>query len=151
MKSTTYMVFGYPPSLPGLTGVPQDRDITFTASINMKVQPPVIGVGLRDAVNRLAREAIAAPSTQPPAHVSTGSIADKYVTQIMNWSQRLTPAQLGRRYSMEEVMALAGLKGRYRDNASVRYTGEALRRCGFVTKRDWTTSGRNKRYWVKGE
>ncbi len=52
---------------------------------------------------------------------------------------------------MDEVMVLAGLKGRYREHASARYTGEALRRCGFVTKRDWTTAGRNKRFWVKGE
>lgn len=114
-------------------------------------QPPVIGANLRDAVNRLAREAKATSTAQPPAHASTGSIADSYVTQIMNWSHRLTPAQLGRRYSMEEVMALAGLKGRYRDHASVRYAGEALRRCGFVTKRDWTSAGRNKRFWMKGE
>lgn len=114
-------------------------------------QPPVIGANLRDAVNRLAREATATPAPQPPTHAAHSSISDSYVTQIMNWSQRLTPAQLGRRYSMEEVMTLAGLKGRYRDNASVRYTGEALRRCGFVTKRDWTSAGRNKRFWVKGE
>ena len=114
-------------------------------------QPPVIGANLRDAVNRLAREATAIATPQPYAHAATDSIPDGYVTQIMNWSQRLTPAQLGRRYSMEEVMTLAGLKGRYRDHASVRYTGEALRRCGFVTKRDWTSAGRNKRYWVKGE
>lgn len=114
-------------------------------------QPPVIGATLRDAVNRLAREAMASPTTQPHTHATTGHIADTYVTQITNWSQRLTPAQLGRRYSMEEVMALAGLRGRYRDHASARYTGEALRRCGFVTKRDWTTAGRNKRFWVKGD
>lgn len=115
------------------------------------MQPPVIGATLRETVNRLAREATSTPTPQPTTHLALGSISDNYVTQIMNWSQRLTPAQLGRRYSLEEVMTLAGLKGRYRDHASVRYTGEALRRCGFVTKRDWTTAGRNKRFWVKGE
>lgn len=151
MKSTAYMVFGYPPSLLGLTGVPQDRDATFTANIIMKVQPPVIRASLRDAVNRLVHEAKVAPTSQPLKHAVDCSIADNYVNQIMNWSQRLTPAQLGRRYSIEEVMALAELKGRYREHASVRYTGEALRRCGFETKRDWTTAGRNKRFWVKGE
>jgi hypothetical protein len=149
MKSTIYMVFGHPPSLPGLTVVPQDRGTTFTANTLMKVQPPVIGASLRDAVNRLAHEARVSTTSQPPQHAVDCSIADNYVTQIMNWSQRLTPAQLGRRYLIEEVMALAGLKGRYREHASVRYTGEALRRCGFVAKRDWTTAGRNKRFWVK--
>jgi hypothetical protein len=86
----------------------------------------------------------------PHTHVAIGPIADGYVRQITKWTQRLTPAQLGRCFSMEEVMALAGLKGRYREHASVRYTGEALRRCGFKQKRDWTAAGRNKRYWKFG-
>lgn len=111
------------------------------------LQPPVIGVTLRESVNRLVREATATYPMAPHAHVATGPIADKYITQITNWTQRLTPAQLGRCFSMEELMVLAGLKGRYRDHASVRHTGEALRRCGFKQKRDWTVAGRNKRYW----
>ena len=110
------------------------------------MQPPMIGVNLREVVNRLALQAMA---EQPPnAYAPAGPIADGYLTQIKNWVQRLTPAQLGRGFSMEEVMTLAKLKGRYREQASVRYTGEALRRCGFKQKRDWTTAGRNKRYWV---
>lgn len=148
MKSIAYVVLSSPRSLPGLTGVPQDRDTAVTNTRKMTMQPPVISANLRDTVNRLVREA--AVISQSHTHLPPGSIADSYVTQITRWSQQLTPAQLSRRYSMEEVMALAGLKGRYRDHASVRYTGEALRRCGFVTKRDWTTAGRNKRFWVKG-
>ena len=108
------------------------------------MQPPMIGVNLREAVNRLTCEAMAVPPTK---HDSSGPIVDGYVAQIISWTQRLTPAQLGRSFSMAEVMLLAGLKGRYRDFASLRYTGEALRRCGFKQKRDWTTAGRNKRYW----
>ena len=112
------------------------------------LQPPVIGATLRESVNRLVREATATTSMAPDTHVATEHIADGYVTQITKWTQCLTPAQLGRCFSMDEVMALAGLKGRYRDHASVRYTGEALRRCGFKQKRDWTAAGRNKRYWL---
>jgi len=109
------------------------------------MQPPMIGVNLREIVNRLALEAMA---DQPPTtRVHPGPIVDSYVAQITNWTQCLTPLQLGRSFSMEEVMALAGLKGRYRDRASVKYTGEALRRCGFKQQRDWTAAGRNKRYW----
>ncbi len=113
------------------------------------MQPPVIGATLRESVNRLVREATATTTMAPHEHAATGSITDDYVTEITRWTQRLTPAQLGRCFSMEEVIALAGLKGRYRDCASVRYTGEALRRSGFKQKRDWTAAGRNKRYWVK--
>lgn len=108
------------------------------------MQPPMIGVSLREAVNRLVGEAMASP---PPKHDTSASIVDGYVAQIISWRQRLTPAQLGRSFSMVEVMLLAGVKGRYREHASLRYTGEALRQCGFKQKRDWTTAGRNKRYW----
>ena len=113
-----------------------------------QLQPPVIEATLRESVNRLVREATAATSMAPHTHVATGPIADGYANQITKWAQRLTPSQLGRCFSMEEVIALAGLKGRYRDHASVKYTGEALRRCGFKQKRDWTAAGRNKRYWL---
>lgn len=109
------------------------------------MQPPMIGVNLRELVNRLALEAMADQALI--THVHVGPIVDSYVEQIIHWTKRLTPAQLGRRFSLEEVMALAGLKGRYREHASHRYTGEALRRCGFKQKRDWTAAGRNKRYW----
>jgi len=116
----------------------------FIQGANM--QPPMIKVNLRDVVNRLALQAMAKQPTTTYVHAEP--IADEYVSKITMWTKCLTPAQLGRYFSMEEVMALAGLKGRYRDHASVRYTGEALRRCGFIQKRDWTASGRNKRYWL---
>jgi hypothetical protein len=115
----------------------------------MALQPPVIRENLRDTVNRLMNEAASTATPQAPTHGAHASITDNYVIQIMSWTQRLAPAQLCRSYTLDEVMTLAGLKGRYRDHASVRYTGEALRRCGFVTKRDWSTAGRNKRFWVK--
>lgn len=111
------------------------------------LQPPVIRETLRDSVNRLVREAASTSSLGPHKQFATEPIADGYVAQIISWTQRLTPAQLGRSFSLEEVMALAGLKGRYREHASLRYTGEALRRCGFKQQRDWTAAGRNKRYW----
>ncbi len=113
----------------------------------ISLQPPVIGATLRESVNRLVREASATASMPPSKNDISAPIVDGYVEQIIRWTQRLTPAQLGRSFSLEELMALAGLKGRYREHASLRYTGEALRRCGFKQQRDWTTAGRNKRYW----
>ena len=149
MKSTAYVVFPHPPSLSGLASVPQTVDKLSKDSICMTMQPPVITAHIRDSVNQLLTEskdrAMSRVSTKPEKI----EILDCYADQIMKWSQHLSPVQLLRRYSIEEVMALACLRGRYRDQASVRYTGEALRRCGFVTKRDWTTAGRNKRFWIK--
>lgn len=149
MKSTACAVFGHPPSLPGLTCVPQSVDISIKANEELTMQPPVIAAYLRDSVNRLVTESREKATCHPPSNTEIVAIPDCYAKQIMKWSQHLSPAQLSRKYSIEEVIVLACLRGRYRDRASVRYTGEALRRCGFVTKRDWSVSGRNKRYWIK--
>lgn len=149
MKSTAYAVFDHPPSLPGLTCVPQSVDISIKANKDLTMQPPVIAAYLRDSVNRLVTESRGKAICHPPSNTEMGAIPDCYVNQIMKWSQQLSPAQISRKYSIEEVMSLACLRGRYRDHASVRYTSEALRRCGFVNKRDWTVAGRNKRYWMK--
>ena len=75
------------------------------------------------------------------------SIPDEYVERIQMWVNRLPPVQRCRQFTIAEVIALATLPGHFRPNASLRYTGEALRHCGFIQKRDWTAAGRNKRYW----
>lgn len=151
MKSTTYVVFEHPPSLPGLIRVPESNDSPLTAKNFLTVQPPVITAYLRDSVNLLVTESKEKANCHRPSNEEKASIPDCYVSQIMNWSRHLSAVQLSRKYSIEEVIALACLRGRYRDHASVRYTSEALRRCGFKQKRDWTAAGRNKRYWVKGD
>lgn len=110
------------------------------------MQPPFIFENLRAVIERLKTEAISAQasSVQP---VNTGNIADEYVARIETWVGKLPPVQRCRKFTIAEVIALATLPGHFRPNASLRYTGEALRRCGFKQKRDWTNAGRNKRYW----
>lgn len=110
------------------------------------MQPPVIFENIREAVNRLKSEAMReqAPSVQPLPKVD---ITDEYVERIQKWMNALPPLQQCRQFTINEVIALATLPGHFRPNASLRYTGEALRRCGFKQKRDWTAAGRNKRYW----
>lgn len=147
MKSTSYVEFRPTPSLPGLTGVPQDRGTTIKTFKRIKMQPPVIQANLREVVAELARKALAPVNTRSGIVDINGPITECYVALITSWVQCLTPSQLNRHYTLGEVICLSGLRGRYRDHASVRYTGEALRRCGFKQKRDWTASGRNKRYW----
>ena len=151
MKSIAYVVFAHPPSLSGLTPVPQTKDTPIQNNNYFTMQPPVITAYLRDSVNHLVTESKVKAKCHDPSNGEKASISDCYVSQIMNWSRHLSAVQLSRKYSIEEVIALACLRGRYRDHASVRYTSEALRRCGFKQKRDWTAAGRNKRYWVKGD
>ena len=110
------------------------------------MQPPLIFETLRETVDRLKTEAVnkKVPSVQT---VPKQSIPDEYVENIQTWVSRLPPVQRCRQFTITEVIALATLPGHFRPNASLRYTGEALRRCGFKQKRDWTAAGRNKRYW----
>ena len=109
------------------------------------MQPPLIFVNLRETIDRLKTEASAVQTMAEQARPS-GNIAEEYVERIQIWLDRLPPVQRSRKFSISEVITLATLPGHYRPVASLRYTGEALRRCGFKQKRDWTTAGRNKRY-----
>ena len=110
------------------------------------MQPPLIFQNLRETVDRLKSEAMNEQAF-PVQTVPKGSIPDEYVERIQTWVSRLPPVQRCRQFTIAEVIALATLPGHFRPNASLRYTGEALRRCGFKQKRDWTAAGRNKRYW----
>lgn len=112
------------------------------------MQPPLIKVSLRDAVRQLAYQA--ASDAQRDQYNRAESIADEYTRQIGAWIRGLSLAQATRRYTIGEVIVLAGLQGHYRSQACTRYAGEALRRSGFRSIRDWTVAGRNKRYWVRG-
>lgn len=110
------------------------------------MQPPLIFENLRETVDRLKAEAISSRSCSVYA-LPKESIADEYVERIQTWISTLPPVQRCRQFTITEVIALATLPGHFRPNASLRYTGEALRRCGFKQQRDWTAAGRNKRYW----
>lgn len=110
------------------------------------MQPPLIFQNLRTAIDQLKTEALSATAHSVQA-VNKESIPDEYVERIQTWVGRLPPVQRCRQFTITEVIALATLPGHFRPNASLRYTGEALRRCGFKQKRDWTAAGRNKRYW----
>ena len=81
--------------------------------------------------------------TRPPSSTPI----DIYTAQIRAWTLTQTPGQLERSYTITEIINLSGLKGINRGRASVQLTGEALRRCGYLVKRSWSTKGRNKRYW----
>jgi len=114
----------------------------------MKQQPHfILGPSLRQSIEKLkadAREINSKPPTQPTKPVS---LIDRYVVQVKTWVSSLTSLQRQRAYTLEELIALVQLKGHFRDRASNQFTGEALRQSGFTSQRNWTRSGRNKRYW----
>lgn len=114
----------------------------------MKQQPHLILMPtLRQHIDKIKAEAQEINLRASTGPVKPISLIDRYVDQIKTWVESLNPLQLSRSYTLLEIIALAGLKGHYRMKASNQFTGEALRQFGFISQRNWTNSGRNKRYW----
>jgi len=114
----------------------------------MKQQPHhVLEPTLRQQIEKLKAETLELNSKPPTRPTKPISLIDHYTNQITTWVASMAAIQRQRTYTLEEIIALAGLKGHFRSRASNQFTGEALRISGFTSKRNWTNSGRNKRYW----
>jgi len=110
--------------------------------------PPLIYRPLRAQLEQLREQTLTSANAKSTFKKESLKIVDEYTTLIRNWQDQATPQQRLRVFTIEELIRLANLTGRFRDHASHRYTGEALRRCGFKQKRDWSVAGRNKRFWL---
>lgn len=108
----------------------------------------ILGPTLRQQIDKLKAETLELNSNPPISPAKPISLINHYTSQISTWVSSMTALQRQRIYTLEEIIALAGLKGHFRSRASNQFTGEALRRCGFRPKRDWSNLGRNKRYWT---
>jgi len=107
----------------------------------------ILAPTLRQHIDKIKAETLELNSKSPTRPTKPISLIDHYTHQITTWINTLNPLQLSRSYTLLEIIALAGLKGHYRERASNQFTGEALRRSGFTAKRNWTNQGRNSRYW----
>jgi hypothetical protein len=107
----------------------------------------ILAPTLRQQIDKLKAETLELNSKPPTQPTKPISLIDQYIHQITEWIASLNPLQRLRSYTLLEIIALVGLKGHYRIRASNQFTGEALRKCGFVAKRNWTNQGRNSRYW----
>lgn len=105
---------------------------------------------LREYIQKLRDEAInRAAITQNKTPLN---LVDEYTHSITQWVSSQTPTQLTRPFTLMEIASLSKLAGLNSANPSNQYVSQAARRCGFVNRRNWTISGRNKRYWLyKGE
>ena len=114
-----------------------------------EISPPhfVIKETLRQQIERIKAEAHAINSRTPVRPTKLVSLTEKYTHQITEWLASLSPLQKQRKYTLLEIIALSGLAGHYRPRASNQYTGAALRRAGFKSKRMWPTEGPSTRYW----
>lgn len=121
------------------------QDLSFGAKT---MQPPLIYRSVREQMALLRDQKVNPVESNLTASKKEQKIVDEYTSLIRNWQDQATPVQKLRLFTIDELIRLANLSGRFRARASHRYTGEALRRCGFKQKRDWSAAGRNKRYWI---
>jgi hypothetical protein len=107
-----------------------------------EMQPPTnLGLPLRVQMEQLRKTAHHDQITKPVRH------SERLREQIKTWSQTMTPEQLARRFTTEEIERLAGLVGKNCGRAAHHHIAQALRALGFQPCRDWTIAGRNRRFW----
>ena len=68
---------------------------------------------------------------------------------LLNWWRSMPPATRNHPWSLETIIAVAFHSHERRPSAW--RVGQALRRMGWKTKRDWTNAGRNRRLWTPPE
>jgi len=111
------------------------------------MQPPVQYQPLMAQLEQISKRVNTQQVSKIYQHVMRSS-TEQYVDLIRIWQSQQSPIQQIRMFTIDELIQLVSLKGMYKGQASHRYVAEALRRCGFISKRDWSKAGRNKRYWV---
>ena len=67
--------------------------------------------------------------------------------QIQRWWQDLPDTLKQRRYQIADIAGVC--KGRYREKPAYGAVAKALRNTGWKAARDWSNSGRNRRFWLK--
>ena len=95
------------------------------------MQPPLIIRPLREQMELLSKQSLSRVESQPVVSASAQKIVDEYASLIRIWQEQATHVQRLRLFTIDELIRLTNLSGRFRVHASHRYTGEALRRCGF--------------------
>ncbi len=75
--------------------------------------------------------------------------ADRLVHEINAWLKTMSQHQQSRKFTIDEVVTLAQLTGTYQASPAKREVAQALRALGFQSCRDWSVTGRNRRYWMK--
>jgi hypothetical protein len=107
------------------------------------MQPPTFNsVPLRTQLEQLKQAATKINRVELQSHPA------KLRDQIKTWSESMAPEQRNRRFTIEEIERLAGLVGKFGGRAAHHHIAQSLRTIGFVPYRDWTKSGRNRRYWI---
>ena len=110
------------------------------------MQPPAISTYLHDQIRKLRLEAETQCKNNSKIN-ATISISALHLEKINKWILSLPKSQQERRYSIEEIVRLAELNGKFRPSPSRSDVADALRKAGFSQQRSWKKNDRNKRFW----
>lgn len=110
------------------------------------MQPPFTQQPLYIRIQALKDEA--KRNDRPITPIKPTTQSEALYEGVKTWRDSMTPDQLSRRYSSQEVIRLAKLVGKYRELPALQQLAQALRKNGFEHKRAWTNASRNQRYWV---
>ena len=111
------------------------------------MQPPSSSTYLRDRIAQLKMEAEARNNNLLPARVAYTPV-EKYCQRINAWIDTLPPSQQERKYSIDEIINLAGLKGQTTELPALSDVATALRLANFQQVRSWKKADRSKRFWI---
>ena len=109
--------------------------------------PPASYTYLRDRIEQLKMEAKALNKNPLPTKISLSPV-EQYCQKISSWINALPTSQQDRKYGINEVITLAGLKGLHEELPAQADVADALRKAGFSQVRSWKKADRNKRFWL---
>ena len=104
-----------------------------------RVEPPVLPTMQRYLDSLKATEA------QQDRHRPSAQHYKPIEHQLEQLMRTLPPVELQRPWPMAEF--ISRLNGRYRDKPHPMKVSEALRKLGWVRRRDWSNAGAGRRYW----
>jgi hypothetical protein len=111
------------------------------------MQPPSSSTYLRDRIAQLKMEAEARNNNPLLTGVASTPI-ELYYKKIDAWIHTLPITQQQRKYSIEEIVSLADLKGQTTEFPALSDVATALRKANFIQVRSWKKSDRSKRFWI---
>ena len=115
-------------------------DITAITCRHHKIEAP-----MRNYIAQLCK--VSEEILPKPKHKGSENRADwePIETQIRRWWINLPPIMQQRRFQIVEIAAQC--KGRFHKKPALREVATTLRALGWVETRDWSSQGRNKRFW----
>jgi hypothetical protein len=113
------------------------------------MQPPQILMTMRHYIQNLRTVSEQRLAERRFDKRGNGTAQEPLEAQIQRWWSNLPPSMQQRRFQIFEIAAQCN--GKYQDRPALRQVARVLRSIGWREIRDWSTLGRNHRFWTPPE